>query len=195
VSEDVAHRHAVLPPARGVAQTYSDALKRAAELHRVLVEKYIQAVGLSAGEAAVLLQHCARDRWCAALLRQALEKREVLVLLRDEVPTRRRSYGGAMKRTADERRAFKILEQSAPSVWRPLTRRQWAERRRDQRARVSDAEAAERIARKACGTAATDDVKVRGRAHCGLSFEASRTNGGDCFRRGRASPRHTSKTN
>lgn len=150
--------------AREGAQRYSDELKRAVEQHRVLVEKYVQAVGLSASEAVVLLQHCARDRWCAALLRQALDKREALVLLKDEVPARRRAYGLAMKRTADERRAFENLEASAPSVWRPLTHRQWAERRREQRARVAGAEAAERLARKTCGTAATDDVKAQARA-------------------------------
>lgn len=150
--------------AREGAQAYLDGARRAVEQHRVLVEKYVQAVGLSASEAVVLLQHCARDRWCAALLRQALEMREALVLLRDEVPARRRSYGVAMKRTADERRAFETLEESAPSLWRPLTRRQWAERRREQRSRVADAESAERIARKACGIAATDDVKAQARA-------------------------------
>lgn len=144
------------------AQAYLDALAKAEKRHGELVDAYIKAIDRPSARDALLAQ-CARDPWCTALMRQSLEKREALGRLREEGSIRRRLYGAAMKRTADERRAFETLDESAPTVWRPLTRRQWAERRREQRARVANAEALERSARNACGTAATDEVKARAR--------------------------------
>ncbi|WP_243745974.1 hypothetical protein [Tahibacter aquaticus] len=57
---------------------------------------------------------------------------------------RRDARAKAAVRTAEARRSCRDTEAHKPPVWRPLTRRQWAQKRRAERAAVASAEAAER---------------------------------------------------
>lgn len=146
--------------AREESQAYLNKLKAAAEQYGAIVDAYC-AEASQRFTREQLLAECAARPQCAELLARSTVARAELRTLRSVVPTARRRYGAAMARTAEARRGVDALDDQKPSAWRPLTRRQWAEKRRAQRAVLAGAEAVERRARAKVGEA---DTQSRQRA-------------------------------
>lgn len=79
-----------------------------------------------------------------ARVRAVADAHEAWEAARSETAKRRHASAKAAVRTAEARRSCRETEAHKPPVWRPLTRRQWAQKRRAERAAVASAEAAER---------------------------------------------------
>lgn len=146
--------------ARENAQIYLDQVKTATERYGEIVEAYLTETGRSYRRDR-LLAECAADARCADLLRQSTEARRALRALRAEIPERRRRYGQAMAATAVAQRDVDAVEAEKPSVWRPMTRRRWADKRRAQRAALVGAERAEHEARRSVGFSSTQKFRVQ----------------------------------
>ena len=131
---------------RKTSQAYLDGLRRSAEQSAPLVDAYLASIGRPSDRAR-LLEQCDRDPGWVERLRRSLEARAELLALSDELPRRRQRYGQAMVATVEAERVLRALEAARPPTWQPFARRQWAQKRRAERARlmkVRDAEAAAR---------------------------------------------------
>jgi hypothetical protein len=146
--------------AREGSQAYLDGLRHTAERHAAVVDAYLALVSRPQDRQALLAQ-CAADPWRATLLRRSVEARTALKSLAEAMP--QRNYGEAMARTAVEQRALDALDGQRPSAWKPLTRRQWADKQRAQRTRVASAQGAERSARSLTTGKAADALKAEAR--------------------------------
>ncbi|MEO5623464.1 MAG: MobA/MobL family protein [Dokdonella sp.] len=146
------------------AQAYIDKLAEAPRQTQTTIDAYIRAQRLSVEDADALAAHCQRDKWCTALLRQSLDARSRVRRAKGRPLRRRKVYGEAMNATAQERKAAEALDQTKPSFWRPLSRRDWAEKRRRQSERVANAERSERWARRGVGHEAMEGYAAEEKA-------------------------------
>jgi hypothetical protein len=145
------------------AQAYIDGLRHTAERQAAVVDAYLAITGQTYRREAYL-DRCAEDPRCLWVLQRSLDARAALRALREEFPERRRRYGRAMVASTEARRAVEALEGQQPPVWRPLTRRQWAEKRRADRARLDGALRAEREARSLAAGSGDRALEDRQRA-------------------------------
>lgn len=148
---------------REAAQAYVDGLRQSAEQSAALVDAYLAVAGRPS-ERPRLLEQCARNPVWVERLRRSLEARAELRALGEELPRRRRRYGRAMVATAKAQRALEDVEARCPPAWRPLTRRQWAEKRRAERTRLGQAQREERAARSMVAGSGADALKQQARA-------------------------------
>lgn len=135
------------------AQTYLDMLDRArreTQQHfQELIQAYARATRLSTSDVDALREHCRRDPDCADVLRRSLDTRAQMRRAETRPERRRRACTQAMIATGDARKAIDELEASKPTLWQPLRRRDWAERRRRAGAKVEHATHVERAALRA----------------------------------------------
>ena len=149
--------------AREGSQAYLDGLRHTAERHAGVVDAYLASVGRPR-ERGVLLERCEKDPGCVAMLRRSLDARAELKVLVDEIPARRRTYGRAMAATAVAQRTLEAGDAQRPPAWRALSRRQWAEKRRQERAGLDDAVRAERAARSMAAGSGAKTLEARASA-------------------------------
>jgi len=142
------------------AQAYLDGLRRSMEQNAVLVDAYLAVMGRPT-ERPRLLEQCARDPAWVERLRRSLEARAELQALDEELPRRRREYGQAMVATTKAQQAVEKVEAARPSAWRVLSRRQWAEKRRNERARLGLLQGQERAARLRAAGSSANALKER----------------------------------
>ena len=123
-----------------------------AEVNREAVEswrRYITALALSDADAYRLLE-CLRERPdTASVLRRAADAWDALDEAERLQGRRRTAHGKAMVGTATAQAAVEAHDGTKPALWRPLTRREWAEKRRAQHAALAGAQGQERQARRA----------------------------------------------
>jgi hypothetical protein len=101
------------------------------------LQAFVRRASWSGADLRALAGHCARAPNCRALLRQGVQAHKRLVRAESRAERRRNAYGAAMVATAAEQKKLDGLETDRkPGVWKPLSRRKWAERRREQRARL-----------------------------------------------------------
>lgn len=128
---------------RDIVRMQMEALEReSAEVDRQFA-RLLAALNASAEEADRLRRFLAVAGEHARV-RAVVEAHEAWEAARIVTAKRRDARGQAAVRTAEARRSCRETEAYEPPVWRPLTRRQWAQRRRAERAAVAAAEAAER---------------------------------------------------
>ena len=125
------------------AQAYVDGLNHEREATKALATKYARAMGWPRRETRLLRQRCTDDVAQVRLLRRGLQAKQRMVQIETEDLQRRKAYGMAMVATGVARKALEAFDAPPPS-WKPFSRRQWAERRRAQRAVVEATETAER---------------------------------------------------
>jgi hypothetical protein len=113
---------------------------------QVLIEAYAKAQQLPACDVETLRQHCRRDPDCADVLRRSLDARARFLRAESRPERRRATCTQAMLATADARKAIDALDTEKPALWKPLSRREWAERRRRAAAQVEQTAHAERKA-------------------------------------------------
>lgn len=145
---------------REASQAYLDGLRRSAEQSAAMVDAYLAAIGRP-NERPRLLEQCARDPAWVERLRRSLEARAELRALGEELPRRRRQYGQAMMATVEAERALEALETARPPAWQPLTRRQWAQKRRAERVRLLNVREAEAAARSLASGEGARKLKER----------------------------------
>lgn len=148
--------------AREASQAYLDGLRRSMEQNAALADAYL-AVLSRPSERSRLLEQCARDPEWVERLRRSLEARAELQALGEELPRRRREYGRAMVATTQAQQAVETVEAARPSAWRVLSRRQWAEKRRAERAQLGLAEVQERATRSRAAGSGARALKERAR--------------------------------
>jgi len=121
---------------------------------------YIAALRYSAASAEALRRYL-QDAGAAAVVRRALETHQAWEAARAVQGAKRTARGVAAVETAEARRKADESAVSAPPVWRALSRRQWAEKRRAQRAAVAAAETAEQGANTAVKQAGSAVAEAR----------------------------------
>lgn len=128
---------------RDIVRMQTEAMEReSAQVDREFA-KLIAALNATAEEAERLRRFLAvagED----TRIRVVVDAHEAWEVARADAVKQRDARGKAAVRTAEARRSCRETEAQKPPAWRPLTRRQWAQRRRAERAAVAAAEAAER---------------------------------------------------
>lgn len=122
---------------------------RIAEESRKILAAYAVAMRLERADMRTLVAHAARDPGCFEHLRRLLAAREKHRAALQRSERARATHAAAMVRTAAAARRVEAIESETPPVWRPMTRRAWADHRRRQRAALLDAQANERGAGEA----------------------------------------------
>jgi hypothetical protein len=102
------------------------------------LDAFARRASWSDADVRTLAGHCARDPNCRVLLRQGLQAHRRLERAETRAERRRNAYGAAMVATVAEQKKLDGIEADRkPAVWQPLSRREWAERRREQLARLA----------------------------------------------------------
>ena len=127
------------------AQRHLDGLRRAAEHNARLVEEFLAAGGC--GVPSMMRAQCSIAGG-PDLIRRTTEARLALRALKKEMPRRRRAHGAAMIASGEARKKLEALDEQQPSAFNLLTRRQWKEKRRAQKAQVEACERQERRVRR-----------------------------------------------
>lgn len=127
---------------RDLVRRQAEALQRESDEVSRHLAALIAVLGASAAEAERLRQFLVRAG-AAARVRSVLEAKAVWDAARVNMERRRDERGRAAVRTAEARRACDTTEAQKPAAWRALTRRQWAQKRRADRATLAAAESAE----------------------------------------------------
>lgn len=102
--------------------------------------RYVAAFALSEAEGHHLLLELRKRPEGASVLQRAVKAWGRLDEAEGAHRQRRTQHGKAMARTARARAAVETHERTKPPAWRALTRRDWAEKRRAQRALLAEAE-------------------------------------------------------
>jgi hypothetical protein len=102
--------------------------------------RYLAAFALSEAEAHHLLLGLRKHPGGAGVLQRSVDAWARLDEAERAHRQRRTQHGKAMARTAHARAAVDAHECTKPPAWRALTRREWAEKRRAQRAVLAEAE-------------------------------------------------------
>ena len=119
------------------------------------IHTYAQLRRFTADDIEALAEHCRSDRRCTRLLREGVEAHQNWERAKSRPLRRRNAHGEAMARTQQAQHDYDEVEtRPQPAVWKPKTRREWAELRRGQRARLEQAQQAERTAARATGEVA-----------------------------------------
>lgn len=113
---------------------------------QAVIDAYAQAQQLNAADAATLRQHCRRDPDCVDVLRRSLDARARFLRAESRPERRRHTCTQAMLDTAEAQKAVDALDAQKPALWQPLSRREWAARRRRAAAKVEQTARAERKA-------------------------------------------------
>lgn len=127
---------------RDLVRLQVEALQRESDEVRRHLAALIAVLGASAAEAERLRQFLAHAG-AAARVRSVLEAKAVWDAAKVNMERRRDERGLAAVRTAEARRVCDTTEAQKPAAWRALTRRQWAQKRRADRATLAAAESAE----------------------------------------------------
>jgi len=129
-------REATARAERDAAEAYLDRLAREADRQAIAVRAY--GVETSRLMRAVPTEHPMREaRLPSGLLKKVEEAHAAFVRAEEEHEQRRRAKAQAEHATAVARRAA-AEEDPQPPVWRPASKRQWAEHRRRQRASLAE---------------------------------------------------------
>jgi hypothetical protein len=150
------------------AIAYQAMLERVAREIASAVEEYARAMQLGAVDSKALLEHARRERACVSLLRKATAARIELDAAEERALAARDVYAQAAVRQVKVTERLEATEHLRPPVWRPLSRRDWAQRRRRLRADLEQARTAEDRAAKASDP-------VRRRSASALAARARRT--------------------
>ena len=134
------------------AALYAAGLRDAARSAEDSIKEYISALRYSVASAEALRRYL-QDAGAMAAVRRALDARAAWEAARATQSAARTARGKAAVKTAEARRAADGVAGTAPPVWRALSRRQWAEKRRAQRAAVEAAEQGEQGANRAVAQA------------------------------------------
>lgn len=121
---------------------------RIAEAGRKMLAAYAVAMRLKRADVRSLVDHGEHDPRCFDHLGRVLAARRTYLDAAERTERAREEHGQAMAATAAARKAVED-ESTAPPIWRPVTRRAWAEHRRRQRAAQAAAEANEKASLKA----------------------------------------------
>jgi len=142
------------------AALYTAGLRDAARSAEDSMKEYISALRYSAASAEALRRYL-HDAGAVAAVRRALNAREAWEAARAAQGAARAARGKAAVKTAEARRAADGVAGTAPPAWRLLSQRQWAEKRRAQRAAVAAAEQGEQGANRAVAQAgsAVDEAR------------------------------------
>ena len=120
--------------------------------HPIRAYVCVQVRRFTQPDIEALANHCRKDRRCVTLLGQCVEARGQWERAKTRALRRRNDYGQAMVRTTQGQRAWEAVEEGAqPSAWQRASRREWAERRRRQRALLEQARQVEHSAARATG--------------------------------------------
>ncbi len=119
---------------------------RIAEESRKTLAAYAVAARLKRADVRALVTHAARDPGCFEHLSRLLAAREKYRAALQRSERARATHAAAMVRTAAAARQAEANESETPPVWRPMTRRAWADHRRRQRAALVEAQTNERAA-------------------------------------------------
>lgn len=142
------------------AALYTASLRDTARSADDSLKGYIAALRYSAASAEALRRYL-QDAGAVAAVRRALDAREAWESARAAQGAARAARGKAAVRTAQARRAADDAAGSAPPAWRLLSQRQWAEKRRAQRAAVAAAEQGEQGANRAVAQAGSAVAETR----------------------------------
>lgn len=142
------------------AALYAAGLRDAAHSAEDSMKEYISALRYSAASAEALRRYL-QDAGAAAVVRRALDAREAWEAARATQGAARAARGKAAVKTAEARRAADDAAGTAPPAWRLLSQRQWAEKRRAQRAAVAAAEQGEQGANTAVAQAGSAVAEAR----------------------------------
>lgn len=100
------------------------------------------------------------QRWCDAsvrnrsYLRRVWQAQDDLVAAEEALDRADKRHKDALAKTRQAQSHLSQLEESKPSLLRPMSRRQWAEKRREQRRRLAEAQSAEHTSAKILGEGA-----------------------------------------
>jgi len=134
---------------RRFVRMLEEEMARIEKNNRQTIALYAAIARLKRADIRALAAHCARDPSCPPLLRRSVGLRQRIGELEETADARRRAHGLAMVQTAQARSAVNEVEETKPARWHPLRRREWAEVRRRQRAKLISALKAEHAARAA----------------------------------------------
>lgn len=97
------------------------------------------------------------QRWCDAsvrnrsYLRRVWQARDELIASEQALERADKRHKDALAKTRQAQSHLSQLEESKPSLLRPMSRRQWAEKRREQRRQLAEAQSAEHTSSKTLG--------------------------------------------
>jgi hypothetical protein len=154
-NQEATHRQRALRIERNNLRAYIEGLRRAVELSEASFNAYIRALRLSAAEFQRLASLTQANGERARIFREAAECYSVYDLAVQTNAQRRTDAARAQVAADRARRAVEQTEQARPPMFRPMSRRAWAEKRRAERRALAEAEVREAAAARG---ASADDV-------------------------------------
>ncbi|WP_165371441.1 MobA/MobL family protein [Pseudolysobacter antarcticus] len=128
---------------RDSSQRYMDMLQSVIEENGQRAAEavaYARLWNWPSADVHALAAHRVADPRCGVLLRQGIDAATQRTRAHKLGERRRARHGAAMFATARERQAAERAEENQPPAWKPKTRREWADLRRKQRAKLGQAE-------------------------------------------------------
>lgn len=128
-------------------------LKQATREAHELAATYLRVRNRQQANAAQLLAYkFLEDHFSAEVFQRVVDARNEYIEVCRQQRSKWKAYGSEIVKTVTAKNEVEAAESNEPSRWRPLTRRQWAQRRRDARVQIDEQVRAEDVARRTVGT-------------------------------------------
>lgn len=137
-------------------------LKEATREANELAATYLRVRNQRQANAAQLLAYkLLEDPFSTEVVQRVVDARNEYLEVCQRQRSRWKAYGSEIVKTVAAKNEVDAVEHDEPSRWRPLTRRQWAQRRRNARLHIDEQVRAENVARRTVGTPGQDAEERR----------------------------------